>query len=360
MPRRTNRSGAKKTSPPPPAPPPPPKPEAKSPPPPAAAAKESAVGTTLINAVTVIAAVTAGGVWVASFTDWFRSLTLWLLISGIVAWLMAGLRVVPPEGLSRLRANARAAARHRRTWQITAAVSGVLLLVSSFLGTVEVVQTDPGRVVDVTGDRRPPGVGVPFQAPSSRTRRLLCWVGWPGRTLYAHADGLPPGVIDLRPWWQTWGTHKCVVPGSFLRPVVAVGADADLLDTMEAGREYRLSLRVNGEGRGAATLTSWQMVVIGGGPALEAPIRSRLVGLPGWEGLTDKQMPPASWASLRPADGTTPLFRGGERVAVALTEGDGGSKLADAEVVLPRPGPTSFVVPILLRKEGPIGPVRPE
>ncbi len=224
-------------------------------------------------------------VWLASFTDLFRALLIWLLISAVVLWLALLTRLVPLRLWAALRLLIREQVLASRwTWRITLGVAGFLLLVSSFLGTVEIIN-GPGQgdhLVAVGG--AVPDIAKGFRLAAGQSRRLLCWTSWTGRDLNLRVEGYPIksfSELRFKPWWKTWEPIPCVIPASFLRPVVIIGGDSFVTEQVrQKDANYRLSLQV-GE-QDPEVVENWDGRLIQIGSRVDdLPVKAQFGLLPG-------------------------------------------------------------------------------
>jgi hypothetical protein len=239
----THRHPKKKKVPP---PEPPPTPAASSSTPPTPPKKSEPLpksawlrlGLNLLLGITLLA-------WVREFTDWWNGVSTALALGGILSWIGVVSKVIPDERQKEIRAAIGDwVFLTPRSWWVVGLLAAVFV-VTWFVGVVEVENmTGPGETVvwlsPPTTDGRPESGN---RVRSGERVREPYFLTSP-RTVKARASGLPSKELTVYPWWQSFAPVRVRADGSFLRPVVLIGADDNVMKVIKQ-LDYRLEVRVN-------------------------------------------------------------------------------------------------------------------
>jgi hypothetical protein len=174
---------------------------------------------------------------------------------------------------------------------------------------------------------------------------------WQSPEVRVKVSGLPARILNVPPWWRALGAVKVQVPGSFLRPVVLLGAPVFTVTNADAER-HQLTVTVSdfkGNVKEYHLPYDGKAVLVGAADA-DLPTPAGLAGLDGWkEALTNSRvanllMPPRGDTGL-------PALRPGDRVAARITDEKNNKKvLVEAwPVTVSQPGNRgAIVVPVML------------
>lgn len=170
--------------------------------------------------------------WILRYTDVFEEFAGLLALSGLFSWLAFVSKVLPEDRVKALQEWAdRAIFTDTRTSRILAVLSVLAVVLSGFLGSLQVQSFDPAdRAMQV--DR-------PGKNEISDTSRLLSggklrqvfWTSWPWRSsIRVKAIGLPELLTTVGPWER----KELYLPTSFLRPVLLLTPSPKLIDLQGA------------------------------------------------------------------------------------------------------------------------------
>ena len=286
--------------------------------------------------------------WVRAFTDWWGGMTTLLALGGILSWIGVVSKVVPDERQKEIRSflSEWVFLKPKARWVVRAL--GLLLALTLVVGVVEVENaTGAGEaVVRLTppADVADPAAGERLR-PGERLREPYFVFG--SRKVEARVTGLPPVDVPVRPWWWSFAPARVRADGSFLRPVVLVGAESGVVKSARTN-VYRLALLINDE---AVTDDAFAgrfegKLVFVGVPKPDVEIPARLKGEEGWkEALRqpgDRLFPPAAVnRELRP----------GDQVRAVLIKEDGGEYAPSPVIVVHQPRDRSEIVQGILLSE---------
>lgn len=178
--------------------------------------------------------------WVLSYTDWFPAIGGVLALGGALSWLAFVSRLLKEDRLKQLQDWAdRAIFDNPRTQWRVVIVGTFAAVAACFVGTLE-LRSELGASV-------PRNVAIHRGDPSNATRdvlngtlrvpRLTAW--WAPSLVQVKLSGYPEVEAVVTPWSHT----TLVAPEQFLRPVVVLKPDKDLLD-MLVNNPMTLSLRL--------------------------------------------------------------------------------------------------------------------
>jgi hypothetical protein len=210
--------------------------------PPAPETKPPAPETNSLFAVNLAALVAAGVAvswWLLCFTDWFETFAGLLTLGGVLSWLAFVSRVLPEDQLKALQRQITGSVmENERTWKFCLAGLLAALVVSSFVGSLQIEGGRGGsdaRLKVFADGKKEEDTDTDYLPANGRVRSL--WFVWPfsGSKVRVKVAGLPVAAFDVRPWWRAGGPEKCLVPTSFLRPVLCVAATGSVAEKASTG-----------------------------------------------------------------------------------------------------------------------------
>lgn len=182
-----------------------------------------------VNLVLLVVVGVAALAWILDFTDWFPAVGGVFALGGALSWLAFVSRLLKDERLEELQDWADQAIFDNRRTRLSVIAIGIAGLVGAcFVGTLE-LQGESGASVPRTVAVRRAAQSVPRRTTLSGTLRLPYLTSWaaPSR-LYVKVSGYPEVEATVRPWSRTTLT----APDQFLRPVVVMKPDKDVLQML--------------------------------------------------------------------------------------------------------------------------------
>ena len=176
----------------------------------------------------VVVGVAALG-WILAFTDWFPAVGGIFALGGALSWLAFVSRLLKKERLEELQDWADHAIFDNRRTRLTVVAIGIAGLVGAcFVGTLE-LQCESGASVPRSVSVRRVAQSVPGKTTLSGSLRLPYVTSWamPSR-VYVKVSGYPEVEATVRPWSRT----TLMAPDQFLRPVVVLKPDKDVLQML--------------------------------------------------------------------------------------------------------------------------------
>jgi hypothetical protein len=192
------------------------------------------------NLVLLVVVGVAALSWILDFTDWFPAVGGVFALGGALSWLAFVSRLLKEERLEELQDWADHAIFDNRRTRLAVVVIGLAGLVGAcFVGTLE-LQGESGASVSRSVFVRRAAQSTPSRTTLSGTLRLPYLTSWavPSR-LYVKVSGYPEVEATVRPWSRT----TLIGPDAFLRPVVVLKPDKDVLQ-MLANNPLDLVVRV--------------------------------------------------------------------------------------------------------------------
>jgi hypothetical protein len=286
--------------------------------------------------------------WFRSYTDWFGGVLTGLGLGGAVWWAGIVWGLIGDERQKDVGARLVAPLDGRWPARVALLLVAVLFLLSLFWGAVRVenVQGPDAAVQVYRGPKPEPGEDERLVAGAERNWPWLMWP-WGSATVHVKVAGLPARDVTVRPWWR--GPEKVQVPGSFLRPVVLIGAPSfDIVDADKDSQELRITV----DGAACPPVPyDGRAILLGTSEAdADLPLPAGLSSRNGWDAVLGK--PRAAARFLPPLTGVGPPYlKPGSRVSVQLVETKGcGRILAESpQVMLPHPTDRGDIMaPVLL------------
>jgi hypothetical protein len=203
------------------------------------------------NLASILAAGVVVSWWLLSFTDSFEAVGSLLALGGLFSWLAFVSKALPEDRMKSLqRFIDERVLGYPKTWKLVLGGLGALVLLSSFLGTLQ-VEPAPGHSDDAVRVFRKelPKVEDAERLPANGRLRMLCWAPWSSSELHIKVEGLPTGGFRVRPWWWTWKPEKVRVPESMARPVVLLLGSIYVVSE-GSGEDLQLVITLNGRRAG--------------------------------------------------------------------------------------------------------------
>jgi hypothetical protein len=202
------------------------------------------------NVVTLVVVGVLVSAWLIRFTDWFETAAGLLALGGVLSWLAFVSRAIPEDRLKHLQEQLAAPVlESARTWKVCLGVLGTLLVVSLFVGSLQVEGGKSGfdarvQVYRPGADRQ--AVDSDYLPANGRVRSLWWVWPWSSRDLSVKATDLPEGTVRVRPTcWPWWGPTMCVAPNDLYRPVVLLAAHPSLVNEADKSKDaFRLFVTV--------------------------------------------------------------------------------------------------------------------
>jgi hypothetical protein len=169
----------------------------------------------------------AGLGWLLLYTDWYESVGGILALGGALSWLAFVSRVMKKERLEQLQDWADAAIFNnpRTPWVVSALLAGGVVA-ACFVGTLELRSGSGALLERAVSVRRPGGETTAGLRGSVRLPLFTTW--WSPARVRVKISGYPEADATVMPWSRT----TLVAPDHFLRPVVVLRPDKDLLDKL--------------------------------------------------------------------------------------------------------------------------------
>jgi hypothetical protein len=305
----------------------------------------------LWNLVAVVVAGVVVSWWLSAYTNYFPVVSTFLGLGGVLVWAGFAWNFFVDE---KKQKSIRAAIVYwfETPWpnRVSWGVVVLVLLMSFCMGTIRVeniqggdvtVQLDPGPTDD-GGERLATG--------AERNYPIMVW---PCRTkkVRVKVANLPTREVDIWSLWLSPGPKHLYVPGSFLRPVVLIGAEAQIVGNADASRQHLYVTVTDRNGKKTkldAGAYDGQAVLVGTSDP-DLPMPPGLQTMQKWhESLTSpntaNMMPPRFVAGQD-------VILPGAKVRGEITE-QGTVQYSTDEIEVPQPTDrTMIVVPLLLKEK---------
>jgi hypothetical protein len=178
--------------------------------------------------------------WILNYTDLFPAIGGVLALGGALSWLAFVSRLLKEERLKQLQDWADGAIFNNPRTQRCVTVVGLLALVlACFVGTLELRSESGASIPRNVSIYRGDGAGATRGTLDGTMRlpRITAW--WAPARMHVKLSGYPEVEATVVPWWRT----TLVAPDQFLRPVVVLKPDKDLLE-MLVNNPMTLSVRL--------------------------------------------------------------------------------------------------------------------
>ena len=212
---------------------------------PSRAAKRLFVG----NLVAILSTGILVSVWLMRFTDWFESFASLLALGSAFTWLAFVFHAGPEGPLKSLRDEVvTGILKSHRTWRYFLCILGVLLVLSLFLGSLQVEGRKTGfdaRIQAFREGNHPDDRDSEYLPAQGHVRTLWWTWPWSRREVRVKATDLPEGKALVKPVFWSWRATPCVVPTDLYRPVVIIGASAFLTNlSLNSDDKIRLVVKM--------------------------------------------------------------------------------------------------------------------
>jgi hypothetical protein len=273
------------------------------------------------NLVLLVVVGVAALTWILDFTDWFPAVGGVFALGGALSWLAFVSRLLKEERLKELQDWADHAIFDNRRTRLAVVVTGIAGLVGAcFVGTLE-LQSESGASVPRTVSVRRAPQPVPSKTTLSGTLRLPYLTSWavPSR-LYVKVSGYPEVEATVRPWSRTTLT----VPDQFLRPVVVLKPDKDVLQMLVNNPRDLVVRVVSGPPPAEHTVPGYhgETIWVGCDEDVDVPAQA----LEAWKSelaIREQGQLLHLWSHPRALTGGPAVLNAGDRLSVEVLAGPG-------------------------------------